>query len=125
MLRLNGLSCVLHRQERLKEGSMNIKGSLPLLILNVLAQEPAHGYKIAKDIKARSGNVLDFKEGTLYPALHSLEHQGLLDAYEKEENGRTRRYYRLTKGGARMLEKERREWIRYTTAVNAVIGGAG
>ena len=57
---------------------MNFKGTLPTLILEALAQEPSHGYRIAQTIKERSEGVLDFKEGTLYPALHKLENDGMV-----------------------------------------------
>ncbi len=67
---------------------MNFKGTLPTLILEALAAEPSHGYRIAQGIKERSRGVLDFKEGTLYPALHKLENEGLVESYETVENGR-------------------------------------
>ncbi len=101
---------------------MNIKGSLPLLILQVLSSGPGHGYQISQQIKARSKGVLDFKEGTLYPALHGLEQQGLLEAYHAEENGRTRRYYQLTASGRAALEKARKEWEQFVQAVNLAMG---
>jgi transcriptional regulator len=103
---------------------MNIKGSLPLLILQILASGPNHGYSIAQLIKSRSQGVLDFKEGSLYPALHTLEQQGLLHAFSGEENGRTRRYYQITASGHKQLEQERREWKQYVQAVNLTLGEA-
>ena len=78
---------------------MNFKGTLPTLILQALQQSPDHGYRIAQRIKERSEGVLDFKEGTLYPALHKLENEGLVDSFEEMEKGRPRRYYRITKAG--------------------------
>jgi PadR family transcriptional regulator, regulatory protein PadR len=101
---------------------MNIKGSLPLLILQALSAGDSHGYSIAQQIKARSRGILDFKEGTLYPLLHQLEQQGLLEAYNAEKNGRTRRYYRLTARGRLELEKERKEWQQFVQAVNLALG---
>ncbi len=101
---------------------MNLKGSLPLLILQALSTGASHGYGIAQQIKARSKGVLDFKEGTLYPTLHSLEQQGLLDSYNAEENGRIRRYYQLTGSGRAELEKERKEWKQFVQAVNLALG---
>ncbi len=59
---------------------MNFKGTLPTLILEALAQEPSHGYRIAQRIKERSEGILDFKEGTLYPALHKLESEGMVES---------------------------------------------
>ncbi len=103
---------------------MNFKGSLPLLILHTLAAGPNHGYQIAKQIKQQSQGVLDFKEGTLYPTLHGLEQQGLLDAYDMEEKGRLRRYYRLTEEGQTTLTRELRAWASYAQAVNLVLEGA-
>jgi transcriptional regulator len=103
---------------------MNLKGSLPLLILHILKDGPNHGYRIAKRIKRESGGVLDFKEGTLYPTLHSLEKQGLIEAYQEIENGRTRRYYRLTGGGRKALADELEQWHEYANAVNAILQGA-
>ena len=103
---------------------MNMKGSLPLLILNELSTKPGHGYYIAKQIRQKSEGVLDFAEGTLYPTLHKLEKQGLIESFEQEENSRTRRYYRLTSSGQTALESERKEWTQFSASVNAVLGGA-
>jgi PadR family transcriptional regulator PadR len=102
---------------------MNMKGSLPLLILHVLAEGPAHGYRIAAWIKGQSSGVLDFKEGTLYPTLHSLEQQGMIESYREVENGRERRYYRLMPAGEASLSAERAEWEEYASAVNTVLRG--
>lgn len=100
---------------------MNIKGSLPLLILHVLASGPNHGYQISKSLKEQSAGILDFKEGTLYPALHSLEKQGLVEANKERENGRIRRYYTLTQSGNERLNKQRQEWTQFTNAVNHIL----
>lgn len=100
---------------------MNNKGSLPLLVLHVLAEGQNHGYQIAKLIKERSDGVLDFKEGTLYPTLHSLEKQKLIESYSEKVDGRKRRYYRITDGGRAMLKNERAEWASYARAVNQVL----
>ena len=103
---------------------MNLKGALPTLILHVLESGPKHGYHIAQDIKAKSEEVLAYKEGTLYPTLHGLENKGLITADERVENGRTRRYYRLTEDGHKVLEKEREDWARMSNAINLVLGTA-
>ena len=103
---------------------MNLKGTLPALILQVLNREPNHGYRIAQQIKATSKGVLDFKEGTLYPALHKLENEGQIESYEQVENGRTRRYYRLTEKGHRTLHKEREEWKQVSKAVSFILEDA-
>ena len=103
---------------------MNFKGTLPTLILEALVRETSHGYRIAQSIKERSEGVLNFKEGTLYPALHKLENEGLVDSYEEVENGRPRRYYRITKSGRAVLAKNRAEWRELSGAVTAILEGA-
>ena len=103
---------------------MNFKGTLPTLILESLAREPSHGYRIAQSIKERSAGVLDFKEGTLYPALHKLESEGLVESYESAETGRARRCYRITPQGRGTLAKDRGEWRELSQAVNLILGDA-
>jgi PadR family transcriptional regulator len=103
---------------------MNFKGTLPTLILEALAKAPSHGYRIAQQIKERSEGVLDFKEGTLYPALHKLENEGLVESYEGVEKGRPRRYYRISKSGRATLVKDRAEWRELSRAVTVILGEA-
>ena len=103
---------------------MNLKGTLPTLILEALIHEPSHGYLVAQKIKQRSQGVLDFKEGTLYPALHKLENEGMVESYDGAENGRPRRYYRITKTGRGMLAKDRAEWRSLSQAVTTILGEA-
>lgn len=103
---------------------MNLKGTLPTLILEALVEEPNHGYRIAQQIKERSRGVLDFKEGTLYPALHKLEGEGLVESYDAVERGRQRRYYRLTRTGRETLAKDRAEWRELSRAVTMILGEA-
>ena len=103
---------------------MNLKGTLPTLILEVLANEPSHGYRIAQKIKQSSDGLLDFKEGTLYPALHKLENEGSVESYEGLENGRSRRYYRITSSGRKALKDDRAEWQQLSRAVSTILGGA-
>jgi PadR family transcriptional regulator PadR len=103
---------------------MNFKGTLPTLILEALVHESSHGYRIAQRIKERSQGVLDFKEGTLYPALHKLQNEGLVESYEDIEKGRPRRYYRITESGRRTLIKNRAEWRELSRAVTIILGEA-
>ena len=100
---------------------MDLRGSLPTLILHVVSGGPNYGYRIAQEIKLRSSGVLDFREGTLYPTLHNLESKGLVEAYTREENGRTRRFYRLTRAGRTTMARERKEWSRYANAVTGIL----
>lgn len=101
---------------------MNFKGTLPTLILEALLREPSHGYRIAQEIKERSEGVLDFKEGTLYPALHKLQNEGLVKSYESVEKGRPRRCYRITVSGRKTLSKDRAEWLELSRAVTTILG---
>ena len=103
---------------------MNFKGTLPTLILDALVHEPSHGYRIAQRIKERSEGVLDFKEGTLYPALHKLENDGLVESCKGVEKGRPRRYYRITKSGRAVLANDRAEWRQLSRAVTMTLGEA-
>ncbi|HWE53700.1 MAG TPA: PadR family transcriptional regulator [Bryobacteraceae bacterium] len=100
---------------------MNFKGTLPALILEALRHEPSHGYRIAQNIKESSEGVLDFKEGTLYPALHKLENEGMVESSEVVENGRPRRHYRITKSGRAMLVRDRAEWQALSKAVTMIL----
>ncbi len=101
---------------------MNLKGTLPVLILQVLSAGERHGYAIAQEIKESSRGVLDFKEGSLYPALHSQEKKGFVVSVERRQDGRRRRYYRLTKAGAKALAAHRNEWRQLSTAVTEILG---
>ena len=100
---------------------MDFRGTLPTLILQSLSKAPAHGYRIAQDIKLKSEGVLDFKEGTLYPTLHGLENKGLVKSETKQEGGRTRRYYRLTRRGKKALARKREEWLAFSQAVALIL----
>lgn len=101
--------------------AMNLKGTLPVLILHSLQRLPKHGYRIAQDIREKSEGVLDFKEGTLYPALHALEAKGFIESYTETEQGRLRCYYRLTSAGQKELGTQREEWRRYSSAVGLLL----
>jgi transcriptional regulator len=103
---------------------MNLKGTLPVLILQVLSTGEKHGYAIAQEIKQRSQGSLDFKEGSLYPALHAQEQRGLVVSIETESSGRRRRCYRLTRAGIEALESQRGEWRQLAGAVSDILGTA-
>ena len=102
-----------------------IQGTLDLLILKSLATEPRHGWAIAKRIQAASGDVLQIKQGSLYPALHRLEAQGLIRAEWKEsETGRESKFYSLTKTGRAQLETEISQWDRLSAAIRLTLRNA-
>jgi PadR family transcriptional regulator PadR len=102
-----------------------LKGHLDLLLLSVLVDGPAHGYAIIGDLRERSAQEFSLPEGTVYPALHRLEEAGLLRSYWAEQAGRRRRLYELTARGASVLNELRSEWHRFSTGIQAVVGGPG
>lgn len=98
------------------------KGSSSLLVLSVLGKKDMYGYQIIKEIEFLSESVFSFKEGTLYPILHSFESEGMVKSYwENGENGRKRKYYQITKKGIKILDKTKEEWNSYSAAVKKVI----
>ena len=102
-----------------------IQGTLDVLILKSLASESRHGWAIAKRIQAVSGDVLQIKQGSLYPALHRLEAQGLVKAELKQsETGREARFYTLTKAGRAQLEAEVSQWERLSAAIQLTLRNA-
>ena len=99
-----------------------LQGTLDLLILQTVVREPMHGWGIAKRIQVLSGEVLAVAQGSLYPALHRLEHQGWIDAeWAVSELGRRAKYYRLTASGRRQLAVEAGEWQRMSAAIGRVM----
>ena len=102
-----------------------LKGGLALLILATLRDSPAHGYALARTIEQRTENALQLREGTLYPALHSLERDGLIQsAWETPEHGRERKVYTLTEAGARKLVEWSAGWQQFVQAVGRVLAPA-
>jgi transcriptional regulator len=105
-------------------GHDRIRGHLDTLVLSVLRDHPAHGYEIVSELRRRSAGEFDLAEGTLYPALHRLERQGLLASDWQVSEGRRRRIYRLTAVGAAALTEATTEWRRFSRGMNAILGGA-
>jgi transcriptional regulator len=99
-----------------------LPGTLDLLILRTLQTEPLHGWAISERIQQISEDVLQVTQGSLYPALHRLEHQGWIEAeWKVSELGRRAKYYRLTTTGRRQLAVEAGEWERMATAIGRVM----
>jgi PadR family transcriptional regulator len=98
-----------------------LKGHLDALVLAALEQEPAHGYAIIQHLRRRSDDVFRLPEGTVYPALHRLERDGLVKSRWTAASGRRRRVYRLTRGGQEALAVRRLEWRTFSRAVEAVL----
>jgi PadR family transcriptional regulator PadR len=99
-----------------------LQGTLDLLILKTLAAGPMHGWGISLDIQQVSGEVLQVNQGSLYPALHRLEQQGLIESeWGSSENNRQAKFYRLTRAGRKQLADETRNWARLSEAVGRVL----
>jgi PadR family transcriptional regulator PadR len=98
-----------------------LNGQLEPLILATIAEEPAHGYAIVRRLEQRSGGAFELAEGTVYPALHRLEREGLLSSSWSLEGPRRRRVYQLTRAGRSTLGERRREWGRFVKAVETVL----
>ncbi|MHC1746957.1 MAG: PadR family transcriptional regulator [Cellulosilyticaceae bacterium] len=100
------------------------KGTTVLLILQLLNEGDKYGYEMVKELERRSETLFTLKEGTLYPILHNLESDGMVENYwEDTECARKRKYYRITKKGKKLLEEKRTEWLLYSRGVGKIIGG--
>ena len=109
-----GASTELYRRELLK-------GSTETLLLSLLADEPMYGYQLVREMDSRSSGYFRFKEGTLYPALHRLEADSLVEGkWGISPSGQDRRYYHITAKGYAKLDSMLQEWDLFTKAVNLV-----
>jgi transcriptional regulator len=99
-----------------------LQGTLDLLILRTIAIESMHGWAIAQRIQQVSDDLLRVQQGSLYPALHRLEHQGWVTAnWGVSENNRRARFYSLTRAGRKQVEAEVAKWERLSAGVNLVL----
>ncbi len=99
-----------------------LQGTLDLLILKALSLTPMHGWGVAQRIQQISEDVLQVNQGSLYPALHRLEHRGWIVAeWGTSENNRRAKFYRLTETGRKQLVAERDHWRRFSRAVDLVL----
>lgn len=102
-----------------------LKGSTEILLLSLLVREPMYGYQIVREIGQKSSGYFQFKEGTLYPALHRLENERLVEGvWGESPTGQQRRYYYLTATGRRTLSEKLEEWRQFSGAVNQVMSTA-
>ena len=103
-----------------------LQGTLDLLIMRTIALEPLHGWAIAQRIQQISDDLLKVQQGSLYPALHRLEHQGWITAeWGASENNRRARFYALTATGRKQLVRETKEWHALAAAIGLVLGPQG
>ena len=99
-----------------------LQGTVDLLILKTLARGPIHGWGIAKRIQELSDDELSVGQGSLYPALHRLEHQGWITAdWKSTDLGRNAKFYSLTREGRQQLERELESWKRLSSAVGLLL----
>ena len=99
-----------------------VQGTLDLLLLKILALEPMHGWAISLRLRSISKDVLQVSEGSLYPALHKLEHEGWITAeWKQTENNRRAKFYSLTRRGRKQLASEAANWERLSSAISRVV----
>ena len=99
-----------------------LPGTLDLLILKAISLERLHGYGVLLRIRQISGEALDVPQGSLYPALNRLEHQGLIESeWGESENRRRAKYYRLTRAGRRRFQEDAAGWERLVAAMQTAL----
>lgn len=99
-----------------------LQGTLDLLIMRTIAPEAMHGWAIARRIQQISNELLRVQQGSLYPALHRLEHQGWIRSqWGNSDHNRKAKFYSLTRSGRKQLEAETTKWKRLSAGVNLVI----
>src|SRR3954471_23833244 len=99
-----------------------VQGTLDMLLLKILALQPLNGWAISQRLKQISSDVLGVSDGSLYPALHKLEHRGLIRAkWKSSENNRRAKFYSLTPLGRKQLEQETANWNRVSAAISEVV----
>ena len=99
-----------------------LKGNTDSLLLCLISRRPTYGYQIVKELEKRSNGYFQFKEGTLYPALHRLERDNLISGkWQILPNGQQRRYYYITERGQQVLANRLATWQDFSSAVKAVM----
>jgi len=99
-----------------------VQGTLDLLILKIIALEPMHGWALSQRLSQISSDVLKVSEGSLYSALHKLEHEGWITAeWKPSDNNRRAKFYALTRSGRKELESETANWKRLSAAISHVV----
>jgi len=99
-----------------------VQGTLDMLILKILALQPLNGWAISQRLKQISSDVLGVSDGSLYPALHKLEHRGWIGSeWKASENNRRAKFYSLTRLGRKHLEKEAANWNRVSAAISGIV----
>lgn len=101
-----------------------VKGTVVPIMLKLLNERSMYGYEIIRVVNERTDNAFQWKEGTLYPWLHRLEGEGAIHSeWSVSESGRRRKYYRITRKGAALLEQKVTEWSAFSSTVNVLLFG--
>ena len=103
----------------------SIKGNMVLILLSTLLESDKYGYEITKEIARLTDGSITLKEGSLYPALHKLEKEGLAESYwhQPEQGKPGRKYYRITDKGRQAVEEERANWKTMIGIMGRIIYG--
>ena len=96
-------------------------GLLDAMVLAIVSRSDTYGYEITQFLRS----AVDVSESTLYPVMRRLQKNGLLETYDKEFQGRNRRYYRITENGSEALGEYRREWTEHKKKVDSILTGEG
>lgn len=98
-----------------------LKGSTEMILLKLLENEDLYGYMMIKKLDGKSKSIFNLKVGTLYPILHNLEKEQLIESYwEDTSSSRKRKFYKITKKGLKLLDKKKKEWDTYVEGINNV-----
>jgi Predicted transcriptional regulators len=101
-----------------------LTGSTTMLILKLLEDKDMYGYQMIEELSKKSNNIFNLKAGTLYPILHGLENEGMVNSYDDNaDSARIRKYYHLTSKGKGLLSDKKAEWTAYEKAINQVLRG--
>jgi PadR family transcriptional regulator PadR len=113
------------KEETGKVNKLDLRtGSTAVMVLRLLADKPMYGYQIVKELQARSEGYFDLEQGTLYPALHRLEKDGLVSGvWEVVEDGPSRKYYHITPEGRAELDRSARQWSDFSRNLLKLLGG--
>lgn len=100
-----------------------LKGATTTLILNLIKEQPMHGYEIAQTIKAKSKGIFDFSEGTIYPTLYILEEKGhIRGIWQETENNRRKKVYEITDLGRKALQSRLEQWSLFQSGMKLSLG---
>lgn len=100
------------------------RSDIKMILLSLLSRKDMYGYQLIQEVKNLSNNYFLLKEGSLYPILHSLQNDEFISSYWEETTSlRKKKYYTLTEKGKKALVKEEKEWKKYSTYINNILGG--